>query len=190
MTATTSLFSVDAPSGLGRRGGFGRIGAWTKLVGLVAFVATAALTSGCNRASCAGLHAPTAAKKAPKIVEVRTLSQDVIDPWAIVVELLFLAPNGDASDGNLSMFIGSNTPVTLPLKQYFGTSEVALDATSGRLAIPLHLSSSAVQDDTVLRLGMQLQDGSNMYSNCYTLDLHFAIDKLGATLGKSVWRRC
>lgn len=134
----------------------------------------------CDRAPCAGLHPPSHRKNAPHIVSVSALTQDVIDPWSLVFELVFAAPNGDASDGSLDLFVGASAPVSLPLKPYFGPSGVALDAKSGRLAVPIHLASSAVQDDSLFRLGMQLVDGSNLYSNCMTLELHMLVDVVGS----------
>lgn len=135
--------------------------------------------AACDRAPCAGLHAPSQRKNAPHIVSVRPLTQDVIDPWSIVIEVVFSAPTGDASDGSLDLYVGASAPVTVPLKPYFAPSGVALDATSGRLAVPIHLASSAVQDDSLFRLGLQLMDGSNRYSNCMTLELHMLVDVVG-----------
>lgn len=135
--------------------------------------------SACDRAPCAGLHVPTRHPKAPHIVSVNVSQQDVIDPWSLVVELVFSAPNGDVVDGSLDLYVGAAGPVSLPLKPYFGPSGIEPNATGGRLAVPVHLSSNAIQDDSLFRLGVQLVDGSHYYSNCTSVELHFLVDAVG-----------
>ena len=147
-----------------------------RLAARACLVATVLAGSACDRPACPGAHAPTLDPLAPRLVAVNVLSQDSTDPWALVLEVLFEAPHGDASQGTLDVYVGAGTPISVALFPYFGPSNVDLDAISGRLAVPVHLSSDTVQDDTLLRLGLQMQDGSESFSNCSTLELHVYVE--------------
>lgn len=149
------------------------------LLGLTSLLAVA---PGCNRAPCAGLHPPTQDPDAPQLVAIEVVSQDVINPWQLNLAVDFTDRNGDMGSGLLEVYVGTSEPTVLALAPYFASSELAYDSRAGRIGLDLNLSSGAVQDDNVLRLGFQLRDALKNYSNCYTLDLHFDVDRLGAFL--------
>lgn len=135
---------------------------------------------GCNRAPCGGLNPPTNDPNAPAIVSVELVKQDVINPWQFDVAINFTDRNGDVGSGNLDVYVGTSPAVNLSLAPYFASSELALDSRAGRLGIDINLASGSVQDDNIYRLGFQLRDALKNYSNCYTLDVHFDVDRLGA----------
>lgn len=139
---------------------------------------TAAL--GCNRDTCAGLNRPSSSADAPQLVSVEIVNQDVINPWQFNLAVSFTDRNGDMGTGLLLMYVGTSQPVALSLVPYFASSGIAPTSHAGRLGVDVNLASSSVQDDNVYRMGFQLRDALSNYSNCYTLDLHFDIDRLSS----------
>jgi hypothetical protein len=122
-----------------------------------------------------GLHPATEDRNAPVLVHVELVEQQVQSPWTLLMALDFTDRDGDLADGNVLVYVGASTPVVLPLRDAFSTSELSPNATSGRIGLPLFVNQGAVPGDTVLRLGFQLQDARQHYSNCYALDLFYTV---------------
>jgi len=130
---------------------------------------------GCDRPTCLGLHPASDDRNAPELVHMELLEQSVQSPWTLLMALDFTDRDGDLGDGNVLIYVGASTPVTLPLADAFRTSELSSDATSGRIGLPLFVNQGAVPGDTVLRLGFQLEDARQHYSNCYAMDLFYTV---------------
>lgn len=146
-------------------------GKWMGLLGLICTLAA------CNRPGCDGMYAPTVSATAPHLLHGELLASPPDDPWALIFAFTFEDTDGDLSDGKLLIFSGSGAPSEMPLQDAFVASALALNATSGRIAVPLNLSQGGVQDDTVMRLGFQVQDTKGQYSNCYSFDIHVDISQ-------------
>jgi hypothetical protein len=131
--------------------------------------------TGCNRSTCIGLHPPSSDRNAPVIMDIELLPQSIQNPWTMLMALDFKDKDGDLGAGNVLIYVGASGPVQLPLAEYFATSELPMDAASGRIGLPLSLGQGAVSDDNVLRLGFQFVDAREHYSNCYAIDLHFEV---------------
>ena len=130
---------------------------------------------GCDRPTCLGLHPATDDRNAPVLAHMELLEQEVQSPWTLLMALDFTDRDGDLGDGNVLIYVGASTPVVLPLRDAFTTSELSPNATSGRIGLPLFINQGAVPGDTVLRLGFQLQDARQHYSNCYAMDLFYDV---------------
>lgn len=150
-------------------------------LGLVLLCAALTPAAACNRASCDGLHNPTLSASAPVLTHVEMLDSQPNNPWALVFAVSFTAPQGQVGDGNVLVYTGANEPASLPLENAFASSGLSFAATTGRIAVPLTLSQGGVQDDAVVRLGFQLEDGQKQYSNCYSMDIHVDIGQAPVT---------
>lgn len=154
----------------------GRI-AWCKACKTVALMALITIAAACNRPGCDGLYAPTLTETAPRLLHGEMLASPPDDPWALIFAFTFADSDGDLADGDLLIFSGSGVPSQMPLQDAFVASELALNATAGRIAVPLNLSQGGAQDDTVMRLGFQVKDAKGQYSNCYSFDIHVDISQ-------------
>lgn len=133
-------------------------------------------TAACDRPTCLGMHPLSTNRNAPSLVHVALVEQQVQSPWTLLLAVDFLDRDGDVGNGNMLVFVGASSPVTIPLAEAFATSELNPAATSGRFGLPLFVGQGAVPGDTVLRLGFQLQDEREHYSNCYAMDLFYTVD--------------
>lgn len=147
----------------------------SRLWALILLLGTVLPAAACNRASCDGLHAPTLSASAPRLTYVEMLESQEDNPWGLVFALSFTSATGQVGQGNVLVYTGANEPAVLPLQDAFSSSSLSLSATTGRIAVPLTLSQGGVQDDTTVRLGFQVQDANEQYSNCYSLDIHIDI---------------
>jgi hypothetical protein len=165
---------MRGPSGAGRR-----IAASV----LMAVMAATPLAS-CNRAGCDGTayDAENVDPKAPVITNMQLLRQVPDSPWTLIFTLNFTDADGDLGAGEANFYIGKNKPLRQDMQKIFPPSEVPLDATSGRLGLTLTFTESGVQDDTTARLETQLTDGANRVSNCFFMDINFALQKVTALL--------
>jgi hypothetical protein len=134
----------------------------------------------CNRAPCAGLHAQSDDPDAPTLTYVEMLPSQPNNPWGLVFGLSFEGGAGKVSDGNLLLYAGADMPNTLALQDAFAASALDFGATAGRIAVPLALAQGGVKDDTVVRLGFQLEDGQGRFSNCFSMDVHIDISNAPA----------
>ena len=160
-----------------------RAGRWVTASALGVAMATTQLAS-CNRAGCDGTdYDPVNVDpKAPVITNMQLLRQVPESPWTFVFALNFTDADGDLGAGLASFYIGKNTPLSQEMPKIFPPSEVPMDATSGRLGLTLTFTESGVQDDTTARLETQLTDGANRVSNCFFMDINFALQKMTALL--------
>lgn len=132
--------------------------------------------AACDRPTCLGMHPLSDDRNAPSIVHIGLVEQQVQSPWTLLLEVDFTDRDGDVGDGNMLVFVGASSPVTMPLGEAFATSELDAKATSGRFGLALFVGQGAVPGDTVLRLGFQLQDAHEHYSNCYAMDLFYTVN--------------
>jgi hypothetical protein len=139
------------------------------------------LTGACNRASCDGLHTPSVGPDAPTLTLVEMLPSQPDNPWGLIFAVSFEGGAGHVADGNLLIYTGAGLPASMPLQNAFAAESLDFAAEAGRVAVPLSLSQGGVQDDTIVRLGFQLEDAAQKYSNCYTLDIHVDISLAAAT---------
>ena len=148
-------------------------------------VAVAWAGAGCDRATCIGMHPPTVDRNAPVLVNVEVLHDAQPNPWTLMLAVDYLDRDGDVGNGNMLVYVGASAPVALPLADSFATSELPLAATSGRVGVPLFFGQGAVADDNVLRLGFQLEDALNHFSNCYSLDLFVEVSLVDTLVPQS-----
>lgn len=132
--------------------------------------------TGCDRPACIGLNPPTQDRNAPMLMHVDVVQEPQPNPWTLLLAVDFVDRDGDVGDGNMLIYMGASSPVILPLAESFATSELKTTATSGRVGVPLTFGQGSVRNDNVVRLGLQLEDAHNHYSNCYSLDLFVHID--------------
>lgn len=141
---------------------------WAAII--VSFAAAA-----CDRPTCLGMHPATDDRNAPVLARIELLQQPDTVPWMLMMAVDFTDRDGDSGNGNMLVYVGAGAPVSMPLADYFETSELDLSSTSGRFGLPLFINQGAVQGDTVLRLGFQMQDEREHYSNCYAMDLVYDV---------------
>lgn len=115
---------------------------------------------------------------APRIKDIEVLTQPVPgDPWEIVLVADFRDSDGDLAQGTALVFLNGKQSLKLALFEFFRQSALALDATLGQVTLPLRFGDT-VQDDADVKVGLMLQDNSQKNSNCYSVDLNFAVRSL------------
>jgi hypothetical protein len=122
----------------------------------------------------------TEADTAPVLTEFDVFSQLADDPWTVVFVISFEDSDGDVGVGAAEFFLNGNTSATaVPMFDLFRQSSLPVDATSGRIAIPLRFRED-VQDGAGVKIGVQVVDGAASRSNCYSLDLSFAVEPVAS----------
>ena len=145
-------------------------------------------STACNRTGCDEADY-TVKTGAPVITNMEYLYALPHDPWTLIFAIDFTDTAGAVGNGNALFYLnGNNTPTVLALPDYFESSDVPLDATSGRFAVHLRFASDGVQDGTVVRLGTQLENSASttLKSNCFSLDLLFNVSAWPQSLQQGV----
>ncbi len=144
-------------------------------------------------ASCSS-NCPTAEDEepgAPIIVSLELLEQLEGDPWTLVMGIDF-----EDSDGNLGESVMNDSTVVggyvefyinggdaggpLAVADAFTQRAYPLTQTSGKIAIPLRFSDS-ISNGAEIVLSAQLVDGDGLRSNCYSVELSFALNAVTAS---------
>lgn len=110
------------------------------------------------------------------IVDANIAGQLDQDPWTVVLTLDFTDADGNLAAGDVAFYLerdGSSSS-TQPLRGSFKQSAIAEDAREGRLVLPLRFNESLGRNASVA-LGLQLEDGGGLHSNCYGLTLQFEV---------------
>jgi len=134
------------------------------------------LNSGCGDSDCAGFER-TPTSNAPWISEVRLASQLSGDPWTAIFGVSFEDIDGDlatTSLGKAEFFLDGNSAASVELDTLFAQSSLEKNARTGEIAIPLRFSEN-ISDGASTVLGLQLADNQKNRSNCYSLELDFAV---------------
>jgi hypothetical protein len=149
-----------------------------RIVVLLGLVAGPIGMLGCGSTTCGG-HDPRGSATAPKITAYWVLppeSQIPGDPWTILFGVDFEDQNGDLAAGSAESYLNdSTTAATQTLDQVFRQSGLVADATSGSMWITLRFAENTVDNGARIKLGLQLIDAADQRSNCFTLDLEFAV---------------
>ncbi|RYF11543.1 MAG: hypothetical protein EOO40_03145 [Deltaproteobacteria bacterium] len=148
----------------------GRMGAWAL------WGSFAAALVGCGEPECGG-QLPTATYDAPRILAMEVAKSPAQDPWRLVLATEFVDQGGDLAGGVATMYAGGETGMRTSQAlagAFEAAAGLASDAVHGVIALPVGIASSTV-DGAHLRLGTQLVDSSQNRSNCYVLNLSFAI---------------
>lgn len=117
---------------------------------------------------------------APELSVFALDSQMETDPWTLIFSATFADPDGDLGTGRVEFFLnGQASDTSVELRELFRQSGLPLNATGGRFAIPLRFSDT-VTDGAKVKLGVQLVDAADLRSNCYSLELNFAVQPVAA----------
>ena len=114
---------------------------------------------------------------APILTDFTLVSQLEGDPWTIILSADFEDSDGNLGpDGDVELFLGGTFQApALPVSDAMNAAQVAPDALSGRLAMPVRFSEG-VSDGSTALLGIQVVDGSGLRSNCLGVELEFSVD--------------
>jgi len=133
---------------------------------------------GCGPPPCP--EAASDLDTAPRLTEFDLDSQLAGDPWTAIFALTFEDNDGDLGNGNAEFFLNGGPGATVvPLFDLFRQSSLPLDATAGRIAVPLRFRED-VQDGAGVKIGVQVVDLAATRSNCYSLELSFAVETVRA----------
>ncbi|MEE8409793.1 MAG: hypothetical protein V3T05_09325 [Myxococcota bacterium] len=138
---------------------------------------------GCSSDVCGG-NEPTDQQNAPWVDNFWVLDLQIPgDPWTVLFGIDFTDPNGDLGVGAAEFFLNAGTnPAVQPLVDAFRQSGVSPDETRGSVWMALRFSDT-MDDGTEVSLGLQLVDGDDNRSNCYSLDLRFDVTPLASAAG-------
>jgi hypothetical protein len=130
---------------------------------------------GCEPDRC-----PTAgddSDSAPRITDFRLHGGLEGDPWTQVFAVEFQDSDGNLSGGDIEFYLNGRleTPA-ITVADLFRAAALPLDATTGALAVPLVFKGIA--DGTSTWLALQFLDANRERSNCYALDVAFAVEDL------------
>ena len=114
---------------------------------------------------------------APMLTDFSLVGQLEGDPWTIILSADFEDSDGNLGpDGDVELFLGGTFQApALPVSDAMNAAQVAPDALSGRLAMPVRFSEG-VSDGSTALLGIQVVDGSGLRSNCLGVELEFSVD--------------
>jgi hypothetical protein len=94
----------------------------------------------------------------------------------VIFAVGFNDADGDLGDGTAEFFLnGGNAATAIELFDLFRQSGLGVEATSGRIAIPLRFRED-VRDGASVRIGVQVIDAAAHRSNCYSIDLSFEVE--------------
>ncbi len=154
-------------------------GAWAAAIA----VTLGAMLSGCEGTRCGGNERDEAAD-APVLLSFYMLDetrQIPDDPWTVVFGAEFEDPDANLAAGAAEFYLNANPePATQPMDQVFRQSGIAAGEPRGAFWATLRFAEETVDDGTRVRLGLQLIDGAELRSNCFTLELAFDVNPLGA----------
>jgi hypothetical protein len=134
---------------------------------------------GCGADACAEAE-PDESDDAPEVSSVKLLEDAVPgDPWEIVFVTTFRDTDGDLGTGLAHVYLnGEPEPaIELPMRDVFRQSALALDATSGKVTVPLRFADT-VPDGSEVRMGLMVVDAAGHESNCYRIDLEFEVKRI------------
>ena len=142
------------------------------------FVAGTLPLTGCGESTCDGFER-SSSDYAPSITQMRLVNQLEGDPWTSVFGVGFSDSDGDlgVGTGHAEFFLNGKSTVKVPLPEFFQGGALEGNAKSGELAVPLRFSEN-VEDQATATLGLQPVDDDGNRSNCYSLDLEFAVSPL------------
>ncbi|MEZ4270486.1 MAG: hypothetical protein R3C68_03320 [Myxococcota bacterium] len=121
----------------------------------------------------------------PQITNLDLLQQLDGDPWTLVFATTFIDADGDIGTGHAEFYLnGRKSPIELDMGDSFRQSGLAADVKAGSIAFPLRFSETG--GDRRVVLSIQLIDSAGNQSNCFSIDLRFAVTQLTAPLIEAV----
>ena len=134
----------------------------------------AVLAAGCDVPPCS--EGPSLDPGAPRITDLELAGQLEGDPYTVILRMEVADPEGDLGHGTAVFFLdGTLSNIELELFDLFRQSALDEDATAGAVALPLRFSED-VANGARVRLGVQVLDEGGRRSNCYSLELDFAVE--------------
>ena len=149
-----------------------------RLCGLIGFVAVLGSSAlGCGTDAVCASEGDSGVDGAPRLTDFALAGQLEGDPWTIILSADFEDSDGNLGpDGDVELFLGGNFQApALPVIDAMNAAQVAPDANSGRLAMPVRFSEGVSNGSTAI-LGIQVVDGSGLRSNCLGVELEFSVD--------------
>lgn len=132
--------------------------------------------SSCGEFEGCGEFEESSSPSAPRVLGVELAPPLDDDPLLLVFAVDFADSDGDLRGGEALVHIDAaeRPSIAIPLDDVYRQSAVASEAREGTLALVVRLTE-VVEDGADLRISFRLVDEDGQSSNCFPMELEFAV---------------